>query len=108
MKNLMKKIFPGKTAKAKALLENKNTLRKDGLRLAQRLFGRPIRTKLQVNPVVYKKDIRYKIGRRTGSQSSCEREQRTSMYDRKAHKLEQLKLGTMVRVQYLPIYLPTF
>ena len=50
MKNLVKKICPGKTVKNerffKALLEYRNTPKTDGLSPAQRLFGRPTRTKL--------------------------------------------------------------
>ncbi len=65
MKNLVKKICPGKTVRNehffKVLLVYKNTPRKDGLSPAQRLIGRPTRTKPPAHPVIYKKDIWDKI-----------------------------------------------
>ncbi len=103
MKNLVKKICPGKTVRNerffKALLEYRNTPRKDGLSPAQRLFGRPTRTKLPAHPVIYKKDIRDKI-READRLTVKLRERAKDQQDSRTRKLEQLKPGTVVRVQH--------
>ncbi len=103
MKNLVKKICPGKTMKKKCffktLLESRKTSRKDGLSPEQRLFGRPTRTKLQAHLVVYKKDIRDKI-RDTDWLALKLRERAKNKHDSRAHKLEEVELGTVVRVQH--------
>ncbi len=105
MKNLVKKICAGKTVKNerffKALLEYRNTPRKDGLSLAQRLFGRPTRTKLPAHRVVYKKDIRDRI-READRLAIKLREKAKEQHDCKARKLVELKPGTVVRVQHHP------
>ncbi len=103
MKNLVKKICPGKTVKNerffKALLEYRNIPRKDGLSPAQRLLGRPTRTKLPAHPVIYKKDIRDKI-QEADRLAVKLRERSKDQHDRRARKLEQLEPGTVVRVQH--------
>ena len=102
MKNLVKKICPGKTVRNerffKALLEYRNTPRKDGMSPAQRFFGRPTRTRLPAHPVIYKKDIRDKI-READRLAVKLRERAKDQHYSRARKLEP---GTVVRVQHHP------
>ena len=46
---------------AKAVLECRNTERKDSLVAAQRLFGSPMRTRLPSHPLIFKADIQRKL-----------------------------------------------
>ena len=103
MKNLVKQICTGKTVKNerffKVVLEYRNTPRKDGLSPAQKLFGRPTRTKLPVHPVVYKKDIRDRIREAEDRLAIKLREKAKEQHDCKVRKLKELRPGTVVRVQ---------
>ncbi len=80
----------------KALLEYRNTPRKDRLSPAQWFFGTSKRTK---HPVIHKKDIRDKI-REEDRLAVKLRERAKDQHDSRARKLEQLEPGTVVRVQH--------
>ncbi len=102
MNNMVKKICAGKTVKNerffKALLEYRNTPRKDGFSPAQRLFGRPTRTKLPAHPVIYKKDIRDRI-READRLAVRLQEKAKEQHNSKERKLVELRPETVVRVQ---------
>ncbi len=77
MKNLVKKTCPSKTVRKERFFKAHLEYRKDGLSPAQRLFGRPTRTKLPAHQVVYKKDI----------------QDAKDQHDGRAHKLERWSRG---------------
>ena len=102
-KSMVKKICPGKSVCCQefwnALLEYRNTPRKDGLSPAQRLFGRPMRTVLPAHPQVFHHILRKKI-QKADKRAMQLRAKAREAYDKNARKLKELKLGDIVRVQH--------
>ncbi len=103
MKSIVKKICPGKSSDNikfwKAILEYRNTPRNDGLSPAQRLFGRPMRTRIPAHPVVYKKVVQDEL-RKADQQALKLKAKAEAHYNVGARQLKELKLGDVVRVQH--------
>ena len=102
-KSMVKKICPGRSINCQefwhALLEYRNTPKKDGLSPAQRLFGRPMRTALPVHPQVFRPILRKRIIEADKLATEL-RAKAKKVYDKGAKKLEELKIGDVVRVQH--------
>ncbi len=103
MKSIIKKLCPGKQSNNikfwKAILEYWNTPRNDGLSPAQRLFGRPMRTRLPAHPLVYKKVVQDEL-RKVDQQALKLKMKAEAHYNVGARELRELKLGDVVRVQH--------
>ncbi len=103
MKSLVKKICPGRSVQCEsfweALLEYRNMPRKDGLSPAQRLFQRPMRTKLPCHPQVFEVIAQSKI-READKKALLLREKAKFRHDLGARPLNELKIGDIVRVQH--------
>ena len=84
---------------AKAVLEYRNTPRKDGLSPAQRLFGRPMRTRLPSHPLIFKADIQRKL-QDADKKASGLREKAKARYDHGTKEMDKLEVGDIVRVQH--------
>jgi transposase InsO family protein len=103
MKALVKKICPGKSISTSAffhaMLEYRNTPRKDGLSPAQRIFGRPTRTRLPLHPVTFHRSIQDLI-RKADRKAVQLRSEIKKKYDITAKTLSILEVGDIVRVQH--------
>ncbi len=102
-KSLVKKICPGKTVNCaefmEALIEHRNTPKQDGLSPAERLFHRPMRTRLPSHPQIFSAPIRERI-RKADQKAVLLRKKAKEQYDKGASKLPALKVGDVVRVQH--------
>jgi transposase InsO family protein len=104
-KSLIKKICPGRLIERSpeflhALLEYRNTPRKDGVSPAERLFGRLIRGKLlPLHPVASNENCHKKITKADEKRLTL-REKAKSYYDRNKKPLKPFEIGEMVRVQH--------
>lgn len=102
MKAIILKICPKKSLDDErffhALLEYRNTPRKDGISPAQRLFGRPTRTRLPISPMCFEKSIRERL-RQADLKAEELRKKAKARHDRRSRKLERLKTGDIVRIQ---------
>jgi hypothetical protein len=83
----------------RGLLEFRNAPRKDGLSPAQRLFGRPMRTRLPAYKMVYQPVIRREL-RKADTRATILREQAKSRYNAGSRPLDCLKPGDIVRIQH--------
>ena len=83
----------------KAVLEYRNVPRKDGLSPAQRLFGRPMRTRMPSHPMIFKPIIQKKI-RKADRKADLLRQQAKDRYDSSSKELKKLRIGDVVRVQH--------
>ncbi len=103
IKSIVKKTCPGKTTSCKefweALLEYRNAPRKDGLSPAQRLFNRPMRTKLSAHPQTFN-PISHKQIREADRQALMLRQKAKQRYDRGVRSLSKLEVRDVVRVQH--------
>ncbi len=103
MKSIVKKTCPGRSVMCKAfwtaLLEYRNTPKKDGLSPAQRLFQRPMRTRLPSHPQVFKPILQREI-RLADKKALQLRAKAKAQYDQGSRKLKELKVGDIVRVQH--------
>ncbi len=103
MKDIVKKICPGKTVDCEefmeALLEYRNTPRQDGLSPAQRLFNRPMRTRLPSHPQVFSPVLQRDI-RQADKKALQLRAKAKARWDTGSHSLGELKVGDIVRVQH--------
>ncbi len=103
MKGLVKKINMGRTCHTpefiNALIEYHNTECKDGLSPAQRLFGRPTRTRLPTHPLVFNRPIQDEI-RKAYKKARRLRELAKARYDQGTRELGVLEVGDLVRVQH--------
>jgi len=104
MKSIIKKICPGKSVHCEAfevaILEYRNTPRKDGLSPAERIFGRPMRTRVCAHPNLYQaSNIQYAI-EKADEKARIIRENVEQKYNKGTRKLKELKIGDMVRIQH--------
>ena len=103
MKGLVKKNSPGRTCHTpefiNALMEYRNTERKNGLSPAQRLFGRPTCTRLPTHPLVFNCPIQDEIWKADKKVRQL-RELAKARYDQGTQKLGVLEVGDVVRVQH--------
>ena len=81
-----------------ALLEFRNTPREDGVSPAQRLFGRPMRTRLPVHRSVFSEEHRV-VTRDIDDRATTLKEKARLRYNQSARPLGVLKPGDIVRMQ---------
>ena len=100
---MVKKICPGKTVECKefwqALIEYRNTPNKDGLSPAERLFSRPMRTRLPAHPQSFHAVLRKQI-READRKAILLRAKAKQRYNAGARELDHLEVGDIVRVQH--------
>ena len=102
MKDIIRKIRPGRRFDEdllKAILEYRNTPRKDGLSPAQRIFGKPMRTRMPYHPMVFKFSIHKEILRADRKAKTLRAEAKTR-YDEHTRELPKLQVGDIVRLQH--------
>ncbi len=103
IKGLVKKISPGRMCHTpefiNALMEYRNTERKDGLSLAQRLFGRPTHTRLPTHPLVFNRPIQDEIWK-ADKKARRLLELAKARYDQGTRELGVLEVRDVVRVQH--------
>ncbi len=103
MKGIIKKVAPGKNVSTpsilEALLEYRNTPKDDGLSPAQRLFGRPMKTRLPAHPIAYKKTLQNEI-RQADKKALLLKEKAKTRYNQNAKEMNKLTIGDIVRVQH--------
>ena len=83
----------------KAILEHRNTPKRDGLSPAQRVFGRPMRTHLPLTPMALKPIFQNAI-RRADKKALELRAEAKRRYDIHARDLDPLHVGDIVRIQH--------
>ena len=83
---------------AEALMEYRNTPRKDGVSPAQRLFGRPTRSKLPIGPAAFTTPIQ-KVIEEADRRAVSLRQKAKEQFDKRTKSLKKLEVGGIVLVQ---------
>ncbi len=103
VKTMVKKTCAGRSIGNadfwQAMLEYRNTPRKDGLSPAQRVFGRPMRTKLPSHPLALERTAQHEI-KKADRRAANLRQKAKERYDSGAKELPELQVGDIVRVQH--------